>query len=153
MRNEAVTLGGLSAIAVLLIAAFAIDRLVNATLFLLSFWPPWDDRFNPLKHGEGVERDKVERTRKLLYFSMAGACSVVVIVALGSKGILYHIGFADHWLDWFLTALILMGGAERLGELLKVPGAPAGGSEAPVKIEGTLQLIEPSKAARGAAGD
>lgn len=32
---------GISAIAVILIASFAIDRIVTGFLFVLSFWPRW----------------------------------------------------------------------------------------------------------------
>ena len=78
-----------------------------------------------------------------------------VSVALDFNGILYHIGFKSHWIDVFLTLLILMGGAERLAELLKTPGAPGVASaseDKPLEVRGTLQLVDtPAKeAATGA---
>jgi hypothetical protein len=53
-----------------------------------------------------------------------------------------------------LTALILMGGAERLAELLKGPGAGSSGasSDPPITITGTLQLEDPAKPVRAATG-
>jgi UDP-N-acetylmuramyl pentapeptide phosphotransferase/UDP-N-acetylglucosamine-1-phosphate transferase len=154
MRDETITLGGLSAVAVVLIAAFAIDRLVAALLFLLSLWGRWDDRFNPLKKNGEIEREKAQRSLKLVYFLLAGALSVVVIIALDGKGILYHIGFKQHWIDLLLTALILMGGAERLAELLKGPGAAGStaSSDPPITITGTLQLEDVPKPTRAATG-
>ena len=156
MRDENFTLGGLSAIAVLLIAAFAIDRIVNAILFLLSFWNTWDERFpDPAEVAEGKDRVRAQRNQKLIYYVLAGICSSAVIVALDFNGILYHIGFKSHWIDVFLTVLILMGGAERLAELLKTPGAPGVASaseDKPLEVRGTLQLVDtPAKeAATGA---
>jgi hypothetical protein len=154
MRDDTFTLGGLSAVAVILVAAFAIDRIVTAILFLLSFWGRWDDRFNPLKKTGELERERAQRWQKLAYFAFAGVFSVIVIIALDGKGILYHIGFKQHWIDLVLTALILMGGAERLAELLKGPGASSSSasSDPPITITGTLQLEDPPKPARAATG-
>jgi hypothetical protein len=77
-------------VAVILVAAFAIDRIVTAVLFLLSFWGRWDDRFNPLKQTGELERERTQRWQKLAYFAIAGVFSVVVIIALDGKGILYN---------------------------------------------------------------
>jgi hypothetical protein len=149
-------LGGFSAIAVLLIAAFSIDRLVSAVIFLLAFIDPWDAYFNPIRQSGELERDQAQRRQKLVYFVFAGICAGIVIKALDGYGILHHIGFQNYPLDIFLTVIILMGGAERLAELLKTPGAPGSASaaaEPPIRITGIVDLKpehEPASMRKGA---
>jgi hypothetical protein len=154
--DPATRLDGISAIAVLLIAAFAIDRIVTAILFLLGFIPAWNRTFSD-------SDDKGARRAKLIYFTFAAVCSAGVVVALSGMrtvdatgqagtGILYALGFKQHWIDVVLTMLILMGGAERISEVLKNIDASKVVSEkpAPIEITGKLTLDEGSTIGRSA---
>ena len=157
--DSATRLDGVSAIAVLLIAAFAIDRIVSAILFLLGFIPVWSQSFpEPVLEPEGKARVEAERRLKFVYFFLAGLFSVAVIIALSGvrtidgttnagTGILYALGFQQHWIDVVLTMLILMGGAERISEALRNIDASKAISEkpAPIEITGKLTLDEGSK--------
>jgi hypothetical protein len=149
--DPATRLDGISAIAVLLIAAFAIDRIVTAILFLLGFIPAWSRTFSD------------DKRAKLIYFVFAAVFSGGVVVALSGmrtvdatgqagSGILYALGFKQHWIDVVLTMLILMGGAERISEVLKNVDASKAGSDkpAPIEITGKLTLDEGSTIGRSA---
>ena len=149
--DPATRLDGISAIAVLLIAAFAIDRIVTAILFLLGFIPAWSRMFSD------------DKRNKLIYFVFAAVFSAGVVVALSGMrtvdatgqagtGILYALGFKQHWIDVVLTMLILMGGAERISEVLKNIDASKAVSEkpAPIEITGKLTLDEGSTIGRSA---
>jgi hypothetical protein len=149
--DSATRLDGISAIAVLLLAAFAIDRIVTAILFLLGFIPAWSRVFSDEKRG------------KLIYFTFAAVFSAGVVVALSGMrtvdatgqagtGILYALGFKQHWIDVVLTMLILMGGAERISEVLKNIDASKAVSDkpAPIEITGKLTLDEGSTIGRSA---
>jgi hypothetical protein len=121
-------------------------------LFLLSLLDSWDVHFNPVKQSNDVDRDRVQRNQKLAYFALAGLCAAVVIVAFDGQGILRHVGFQNYWIDVFLTIIILMGGAERLAELLKTPAAPgvsAAHEEPPIRITGTVELKDPKQVLTG----
>ena len=163
--DPATRLDGISAIAVLLIAAFAIDRLVNVILFLLDFLPAWREAFPaPMLLPEGAPRMQAERRGKFVYFVLAFVFSIGVIIALSGvrtvdatgqtgSGILYALGFKQHWIDVGLTMLILMGGAERISEALKNIDASKAISEkpAPIEITGKLTLDEGSTLGKPAA--
>jgi uncharacterized membrane protein YqaE (UPF0057 family) len=149
--DPATRLDGISAIAVLLIAAFAIDRIVTAILFLLGFIPAWNRTFLD------------DKRAKLIYFAFAAIFSAGVVVALSGmrtvdatgqagSGILYALGFKQHWIDVVLTMLIIMGGAERISEVLKNIDASKAVSEkpAPIEITGKLTLDEGSTIGRPA---
>jgi hypothetical protein len=155
---------GLSAVAVLLIGAFAVDRIVSAIVFLLEFVPAWTNAFpDPLGEIEGAPRRRAERRRKMFYFTLAAIFSAGVIVVLSGvrtvdasgaagSGILYALGFKQHWIDIALTMLILMGGAERISEVLKGVDASKVTAEkpAPIEITGKLTLDEGSTLHRSA---
>ena len=149
--DPATRLDGISAIAVLLIAAFAIDRIVTAILFLLGFIPAWTRAFSD------------DKRAKLIYFVFAAVFSAGVVVALSGmrtvdatgqagSGILYALGFKQHWIDVVITMLILMGGAERISEVLKNIDASKAVSDkpAPIEITGKLTLDEGSTIVRPA---
>ncbi len=62
-----VRLEGITAIAALLIASFAIDRIVAGTLFLLSFSDGWNKRFpEPALVKDEDLRYKAEKKLKLV---------------------------------------------------------------------------------------
>lgn len=152
---------GVSAIAVILILSFAINRIATGLLFLVSFVKPWA-RFLPdpvLQTNEGL-RMKAERRRKLVYFVLAGILAMGVFAGYGTVRILSVSGFPsiNPILDVILTGLILVAGSDRIAELLKTPataGVALATAEAPttrpIEITGTLTLVEPKDQQEGVA--
>src|SRR5215475_7900874 len=93
MIAQAVPLDGVSAIALVLIAAFAIDRVVNGLLFLLGFnkkWACWCP--DPKLIDQTAPRIAAERRQKLVYFVLAGFFGMIVLAGLGHVRILTAMG-------------------------------------------------------------
>ena len=136
---------GVSAIALILIASFGIDRIVTSLLFLLSFIKPWT-RFvpDPTTIQDTLERAKAEKTNTLIYFVLAGILGVVVLAFFGEVRIFRAMGFdkTNYILDSIMTGLILMAGADRVAGLLKLSGTPGveKSTSRPIEITGKLIL-------------
>ena len=138
-------LDGVTAIALILIASFAIDRIVTAALFLLSFVIPWLDPGSVESPGA---RARAEKLYKLVYVTIAGVLAVGVVAQYGGVRLLSALGMAsDPLLDTFLTGIVLVGGSDRIAALLKLPGAPDAERAAPppIQITGKLTLEEGTK--------
>lgn len=152
---------GVSAIAVVLILSFAINRIATGLLFLLSFAKPWASFLpDPALQEDEKRRARAERKRKLVYFVFATILAMGVFAGYGTVRILSVSGFPsiNPVLDVILTGLILVAGSDRIAEMLAprvVPGPGAPGLEAsgsrPVEITGTLTLVEPADRGRAAA--
>ena len=137
---------GISAIAVVLIAAFAIDRSVTGLLFLFSFIKPWNRLF-PYSNDaqESKERKTIERKQKLIYYIIAGILGGFVLAFFGEIRIFHALGFTEinQILDSIVTGLILVAGADRMANILKLmPEAPEIGrsDSSPIEITGKLIL-------------
>jgi hypothetical protein len=137
-------MGGVSVIAFVLLLSFAIDRVVAGILFALS----WSERWralcpDPDQLTDPHEKAAAERTQKTAYFVFAALFSVALLRLVGS-GVLAQMGFKPGNLDLFLTALIVMGGAERVSAFSSSlqPSAESVVSEPPLHITGTLTLEE-----------
>jgi hypothetical protein len=143
----------------ILVASFAIDRIVTGILFLLSFSSAWTRRFpEAALLDEGAARKQAEKKQKLIYFVLAGVLGIVMLAGFGNIRLLDALGvqppkpapdpdspgFATslfQWLDKILTGLILMGGAERISKVLKEHGLPGAEKPASRPIEITGKLI------------
>ena len=88
-------------VAVVLLASFAIERVVAVVDFFMD--PPNAD----------------ERRRKIVLVGIAGLIGLAVVWLTGVR-ILGAMKFAapNPWIDVFLTWMILVGGANKLGQLL-----------------------------------
>lgn len=126
---------GVTAVALVLIASFAIDRIVTAVLFLATLArilhepPPGDAR--------------AQQMHKLVYFVLAGILGVVVLAFFGHVRILQAIGLQDvnAAVDVIVTGLLLMGGAERLSGLIQTGAAEKSEPKpVPVVVTGTLTI-------------
>jgi hypothetical protein len=137
-------MGGPSVVALVVLLSFAIDRIVSFLLFALSYSEGWRTRFpDPESFEDPKQKLEAQRRQKGAYFALAALFSVVLLAVVG-QGILGQLGFQVGRLDIFLTALILMGGAEQVAKFSGTFGAPATPvvSEPPVRISGTLTLEE-----------
>jgi len=88
-------------IAIVLLASFAIERIVAAVDFFLVPMPP------------------AERNRHLMLAGVAGVIGAAVVALSGIRILaLLKMGSPVYGLDAFLTWLVLVGGADRIRELL-----------------------------------
>jgi hypothetical protein len=145
-------LDGVTAIALILIASFAIDRIVTATLFLLSFLIPSLDPGSIESLGA---RMRAEKVYKLVYVTTAAVLAVGVVAHYGGVRILAALGMApDPVLDTILTGIVLVGGSDRIAALLKLPGASDAERAAPppIQITGRLTLEDSTTAKVGDKG-
>lgn len=146
MLGTTMQIDGISAIAVILIASFAIDRIVTGLLFLLSFFRPWAQRFPEPATRDGEERFGAERKHKLAYFVFAGALALFLCL-YGNLRIFHASGFqVPEWLDAIVTGLLLMGGADRMAALLNLGGGggESKSSQQPIQITGKITLEQPA---------
>jgi len=134
------TLDGLNLIVLILIFSFAIDRIVTAFMFLMSFTSALQD---PALEKDLVKRAAKEKRFKLLYFICAGFIAILVLIAYPQVRLLQALGASmSGALDILLTGIVYVGGADRISSLLKIPSeskVPAAESR-PLKIEGKLTL-------------
>jgi len=137
-------LDGISVIAFVLVGSFAIDRIVTFLLFLLSLNRRWSARFpKPEFIADPAARAKAEDKQKVIYFVFAGALAIPLLAGYGQVRVLEALGFQTNFiLDTIVTGLSLMGGSDRVAELLKMPGAPGVSKPEPrpITIQGTLVL-------------
>jgi hypothetical protein len=150
---------GFSALALVIVVAFAIDRLVRGLLFALSYWPLWARVFPDPALDGGTDSAPAERNRKLIYFALAGSLAVIALAWVGGVRILAALGFinVDPWLDVLITGLILAGGADRTEQILRSIGASGSGAEtkqsAPIEITGRLMVTDESRRGGGRERD
>jgi hypothetical protein len=135
---------GISAIAIILIASFAIDRIVTGSLFLLSFVKYWTKYFPDPATLQPDARLAAERMLKLAYFGLSGFLGIALLSGYGKLRIFSVSGFPDVpvWLDTVVTGLVLVGGADRMAALLNA-GGPFGEhktSHQPIEISGKITL-------------
>lgn len=126
---------GVTAVALVLIASFAIDRIVTAVMFLAML--------TPILHEPTPGDVRAQKIHKLIYFVLAGTIGVVVLAYHGNLRILHAMGVEGITpaVDAIVTGLLLMGGAERLSGVIQ-PGAKEKSEPTPVPIvvTGTLTL-------------
>jgi hypothetical protein len=138
---------GISAIAVILIGSFAIDRIVTGLMFLLAFSHLWTQRFPDPATSVEKDRPDAERRNKLAYFCFSGLLAILLCF-YGNLRIFRAAGFPDvpGWLDALITGLVLMGGADRVAGFLSL-GSEASehkSAQQPIQISGKITLDQPA---------
>ena len=142
-------LDGVTAIVLILIASFAIDRIVTALLFLLSFV---SSSMDPASIEPAGARARAEKQYKLLYVVVAGVLAIFVLAYYGGVRILSALGIAtDPLLDTILTGIVLVGGSDRIAALLKLSGGAGLEPPAPppIQITGRVTLEDGTSARTG----
>jgi len=144
----------MGAIGVILIASFAIDRIVTGLFFLLSY----SKDLHPLVAEDsavgGPKDGRAAKTRRLIYTLIGGYLGTVIIAGILNVRLFAMTKFAlpdqtpSPLLDTLMTGLILAGGADRLAEALKLFGGspPERKSDRPIEITGRLVLEQGSDA-------
>jgi hypothetical protein len=136
---------GVTTATMLLLAAFAVDRVASAVTFVV---------FRPKKARPSQDAEATAWSQKLWYFVVAAILAVAILAAtskvrlLGAMGIVYDTSPAlDKFVDVMLTFMVLVGGAERISALLKAP-APASAPAEPLEVRGTITLADSQPALR-----
>ena len=125
MLAETLDIGGGSAIAVVVIIAFAIERTVTAVLFLLPFNHTWARYFpDPASVQDPGKRIQAERRQRLIYYSLASLLGLI-IAWIGNVRLLHALGLTDSRvvLDIFVTVLVFVAGSDILAQVTKLSGA------------------------------
>jgi prepilin signal peptidase PulO-like enzyme (type II secretory pathway) len=144
------SIGGVSVMVLILVLSFAIDRVVKASLFLLSFVDPWTRRVpDPLTIEDPARRAKAEKKQTLVYFTLAGILGLIVIAIYGDIRVLKALGYeANKILDAVATGIVLTGGSDFVGKLLQISGVGGGTEQKTQPIEITGKLILENSSAR-----
>src|SRR5258708_15953880 len=153
-KEDRMSTDGVTLLAVLLIAAFAIERIAAGILFLLTFFHVLSD---PELSENAVQRATERRKWALWHFLVSAAMVIVVLFYLGGEyRFLDALGIgggsgSSHlpvWLDRMLLGVVLVGGSEQMSSFLKMVGAPSVGSQASgaqaVEVSGKLTLDDGS---------
>jgi len=127
-----------TAITIILIASFAIDRLVTLSMFLLPF-PKLRREQDP---------EFLKKRERLTYVALAGILGLL-LGYFGEIRLLASLGFSTNVaLNVIVTALILTAGSDAISALLKkMNGSPLGDAELkPLVVQGELTLKRPDRA-------
>jgi len=112
-------------VAIVLLASFAIERVVAT----VDFFMPGDAFTSP------------EKKKKLILFGLSALIGIAVVWLTGVR-ILAVLSFqADKAVDLLLTWMILVGGADRIGQLLGGGSGGGGGSSQPAQEIPPIQII------------
>lgn len=137
-------LDGVSALALLLLGAFVIERAVSGALFVLPTLRLLPD---PAQVEDPAARAAVERRYTYLRFFLSGALVAAVLWQWRSLRILALFSqlsaAVPSWLDPVVTWVVLMGGADRISAFVKLPAGGAGAQkrdEQPIEVRGRLTL-------------
>jgi hypothetical protein len=141
--NPTSTPSGTTVVAMVLIGAFAIDRIVTILLFLFELSPGWRLRHPDPRTLAEPQRSDAERSQKVRYFALAIPIGLLAVRSFKPR-LLEAIGIqASDGLNWLFSLLVLVGGADRITELLgsSAKDRARESAEAPIKVEGTLTLV------------
>ncbi|HTS24596.1 MAG TPA: hypothetical protein VMH81_01900 [Bryobacteraceae bacterium] len=141
-------------VGIILIAAFAIDRIVTGIFFLLSFSP---DLRSTLEPGPADDPEQ-KRLYRVIYTIFAAYLGTVVFAGFMRHRLSTLIGTPPKtaWgdlLDVLVTGLLLAGGADRLADALKLmTGGEVKPNQAPIEITGKVVLEQSGRADAAHAG-
>ncbi len=141
-------------ITLLAIGAFAIDRIVTALMFLLSFI-----HLAPVPElaADDASRVKSARRHRLMYYVIAAVFAIVILVVFHQIRVLASLGVSglvpgEGALDFLLAFIVLVGGADGFSGLLSSSSAAPKAAPAPepISVSGTLTLETPAERAKKA---
>lgn len=139
---------GISVTAIIVLAAFAIDRGTAGMLALLSFLPGWRASFpDPETCQEPSKRAVAARRKQLMRFVLASVLVILSLSLIPDLRVLEALGMQSPGgiLDFFLTWLILVAGSDRLNDLLGSGGdepKPAAPPSNSFQIAGDVRIVE-----------
>ena len=137
---------GVTTATMLLLAAFAVDRVAAAVTFVIC---------RPRRKGDAQDAERADWSKKLCYFTVAAVLAGAILAATTKIRLLQAMGMVtdttgavDKLIDLALTFMILVGGAERISAFLQSPAEPEKPAE-PLQVSGTITLTDQQRS-RGA---
>jgi len=133
-----------TALTIILIASFAIDRFVTLLMYLLPFAKMRGEEDTP----------KVKKREKLTYIVLAGVFGLL-LGYFGDIRLLAGLGFSTNTvLNAIVTALILTAGSDGISALIKKMGGTSldDGEPKPLIVQGDLTLNRPARACTEGGG-
>jgi hypothetical protein len=137
-------------IGIILIASFAVDRIVTGLFFLLSFNADLKTVLDPDSIQDPTQRAEALKNYRLIYAVVAGYLAIVFVAGLMGVRLSAITGLApdlkglpvmNELMDILITGLLLVGGADRLADALKLLRGESGrASQAPIEITGKVTL-------------
>lgn len=125
----------------ILIASFAIDRIANGIMFLLSFFKFYP---NPETISDPTEAKAAAKKQTMMYYLFMTLLSFGIAFGFGEVAVFTKLGFIQNnpFLDKIFTAFLLMGGSESIGTFLKLPGLKVKEKqeEKPIEIKGVVKM-------------
>ena len=142
---------GISVAVMIVIAAFAIERISGALLFLLSYVPAWNEFMPDTRLAVGQpEQIKLEQRHELVSVLIAAALALPIVWKFRIE-VLASLGMdvADVW-DRLFTAVVLIAGSDQIRGLIKGGEGTraAAPPPEPIHVTGNLTLSEPRDAPR-----
>ena len=136
---------GVSTMVLIMVLSFALERIVKAILFLLSFVRAWARRFpDPLMITDPIRRAKAERKKTLAHFVFAGILALIFIATWGQIRLFIALGIKDPnaLLDILVTTIALVGGSDLTSKIVPLlgKGDSVESSNQPITITGRLIL-------------
>ncbi len=144
---------GISLLTMLLIAAFAIERISAGILFLLGMFKVFAD---PDSFDDAAKRAIAKKKYTLYHFLVSTLLVILVLLYVGDFRFLDALGLGNRTdlsrmpllMDHLLLGVVLIGGAEQMSAFLKMVGAPGASARdvgvQPVEVSGKLTLEESS---------
>jgi len=130
--------------ATIVVASFAIDRVAAGTFFLLSFSDAWNKQFpDPRYVSDERGKSVAERKLKLAYYSFVGVLALLIVSAWHVRILSQlNVPASPDLIDFFFSAVVLMGGSGQIAELLRAPhtGKLPASSPEPLKLTGSITL-------------
>ena len=123
-------------VAIILLAAFAIERITAAIGWILDSL-----RLRRVNDPAAAE-EKAKRSRQVALLVIAGVIALGVVAAIDLRILRVLKMTAPPAIDFWLTWLVLLAGADRVRELLKQEGGSEAGSGAAEKTEVPAFRIE-----------
>jgi len=137
-------------VGIILIASFAIDRIVTGLFFLLSYNAELRTILDPNTLEDPVAKASAAKLYRLVYTVCTGYLGIVVVAGVMGIRLSRIAGLeldpnagpiTSSMLDILITGLLLAGGAERLAEALKLYGdKDSKPRQAPIEITGKVVL-------------
>ena len=150
-------MSGISVLVLILILSFALERVVKAFLFLLSYVPIWC-RFapDPRMIDNVIERIRAEKKQKLIYTLIVAILGGILVNVYPDIRLIQNLvgETTNPYLDMIVTVIVLLAGSDIVGRLLNISGigemdtGAASTRSEPIEITGKLILEDQNNAGR-----
>jgi small-conductance mechanosensitive channel len=123
-----------NSVATVLLAAFVIDRLIAALMFVAAYLRL------PRAVDEQTRAMRREPERKLIYFFLSGVLSLLFVLSGIIKSDQLHFGSVPSYANLAVLWLILVGGADRISQFIgkSDPPPPPPAPKQQFRVAGTL---------------